>query len=55
MAQINLTVNGMGGAYFALSETFGLYAQVRLIGLVNLVNFQIVALLMPGAGLYVTF
>lgn len=55
VAQINLTVNGMGGAYFALSETFGLYAQVRLIGLVNLVNFQIVALLMPGAGLYVNF
>ncbi|MCX7750105.1 MAG: hypothetical protein N2320_00810 [Candidatus Bipolaricaulota bacterium] len=55
VAQINLTVNGVGGTYFALSEAFGLYAQVRLIGVVNLVNFQITALLMPGAGLYVTF
>ncbi|MBC7170466.1 hypothetical protein H5T54_06030 [Candidatus Bipolaricaulota bacterium] len=55
VAQISLTVNGMAGAYFALSDTFGLYGQVRLIGVVDLANLQIAALLMPGLGLYVMF
>jgi len=53
--RINLTVNGVAGAYFALSDTFGLYGQLRLIGVVNLANMQITALLMPGVGLYVMF
>lgn len=55
LANISLTVNGMAGAYFALSDAFGLYGQVRLIGVLNLANLQIAALLMPGVGLYVMF
>lgn len=55
IANISLTVNGMAGAYFALSDTFGIYGQIRLIGIVDLANMQITALLMPGVGLYVMF
>ncbi len=55
VAQISLTVNGMAGAYFALSDTFGIYGQIRLLGVINLANMQITALLMPGVGLYVMF
>ncbi len=55
MAQINLTVNGMAGVYIPLSDTFGLYGQIRLVGVVNLAALQVTALLMPGIGLYVTF
>ncbi|MFH1610144.1 MAG: transglycosylase SLT domain-containing protein, partial [Candidatus Bipolaricaulota bacterium] len=55
VAQINLTVNGMAGAYIPLSDTFGLYGQVRLIGLIDLATLGITALLMPGIGLYVMF
>ncbi len=55
VAQINLTVNGMAGLYFPLSDTFGLYGQVRLIGLIDLGTLGITALLMPGLGLYVMF
>jgi len=55
VAQINLSANGIAGVYFALSDTFGLYGQIRLIGVVNLANMQITALLMPGVGLYVMF
>ncbi|HEU68347.1 MAG TPA: hypothetical protein ENN53_03915 [Candidatus Acetothermia bacterium] len=55
IAQVSLTVNGMAGTYFALSDAFGLYGQVRLIGVLDLANLQIAALLMPGLGLYVMF
>lgn len=55
VASINLTVNGMAGAYFALSNTFGIYGQLRLLGIISLANMQIDALLLPGVGLYVTF
>jgi len=55
VVQINLAVNGMGGVYFALSDTFGLYAQIRLLGVINLADMQITGLLMPGVGLYVRF
>lgn len=55
VAAINLSVNGLGGAYFALSETFGLFAQVKLLGVVDLATMSITALLMPGFGLYVNF
>jgi hypothetical protein len=55
VAQINLSANGIAGVYFALSDTFGLYGQIRLIGIVSLANMQITALLMPGVGLYVMF
>lgn len=55
VAQISLTVNGMAGAYFALADTFGIYGQLRLLGVINLANMQITALLMPGIGLYVMF
>ena len=53
IALINLSVNGIGGAYFLLGDTFGLYGQVKLLGLVNLATMSITALLMPGFGLYV--
>jgi len=55
VAQINLSVNGLVGTYFAMSDTAGFFAQIRLLGLVNLTNMQINALLMPGFGLYVMF
>jgi hypothetical protein len=55
MAQINLTVNGLIGSYFALSESAGFFGQVRLMGLINTTTMQIIALLMPGFGLYVMF
>ncbi|HAZ27595.1 TPA: hypothetical protein DCY67_03110 [Candidatus Acetothermia bacterium] len=55
VVQINLTVNGMGGVYFALSDTFGLYAQIRLLGVIDLADMGITGLLMPGVGLYVRF
>lgn len=55
VAQISLTVNGIAGAYFALTDTFGLYGQIRLLGVINLATMQITALLMPGVGLYVMF
>jgi hypothetical protein len=55
IAQINLSVNGIGGAYFPLSDTFGLYGQVKLLGVVDLATLSITALLMPGFGLYVLF
>ncbi|QAA77148.1 MAG: hypothetical protein BIP78_1382 [Candidatus Bipolaricaulis sibiricus] len=55
VANISLTVNGIAGAYFALSNTFGIYGQLRLLGVINLANMQITALLMPGVGLYVMF
>jgi len=55
VAQINLTVNAMAGAYIPLSDTFGLYGQIRLLGVVNLAALQVSALLMPGIGLYVMF
>jgi hypothetical protein len=55
MAQINLTVNGIAGAYIPLSDAFGIYGQVRLIGLIDLATLGITALLMPGIGLYVIF
>jgi hypothetical protein len=55
VAQISLTVNGIAGAYFALADTFGLYGQIRLLGVINLADMQITALLMPGIGLYVKF
>lgn len=50
-----LTVNGVGGAYLALSPTFGLFGQVRLLGIVNLATMGFEALVMPGLGLYVIF
>jgi len=55
VAQISLTVNGIAGAFFALSDTFGIYGQLRLVGVINLATMGITALLMPGFGLYVTF
>ncbi|MGC9529425.1 MAG: hypothetical protein ACP5G2_02230 [Candidatus Bipolaricaulaceae bacterium] len=55
VAQINLSVNGLAGAYIAMSDTAGFFGQVRLLGLINLANMQINALLMPGLGLYVMF
>lgn len=54
-ASINLTVNALGGAYFPVSETFALYAQVKLLGVLDLTTMSIDALLMPGFGLCVTF
>jgi len=55
IAQINLSVNGIGGAYFSLGDTFGLYGQVKLLGVVDLATMSVTALLMPGFGLYVLF
>jgi len=55
IAQINLSVNGIGGAYLSLGDTFGLYGQVKLLGVVDLATMSVTALLMPGFGLYVLF
>lgn len=56
VAAINLTVNAVGGAYFPVSETFALYAQVKLLGVfLDLATMFIIALLMPGFGLCVAF
>lgn len=54
-AQISLSVNGLGGASFALSENVGLFAQAKLLGVINLATMSITALVMPGFGLYVNF
>ncbi len=55
VANISLTVNALGGAYFPVSETFSLYAQVKLLGVIDLATMSITALLMPGVGISVTF
>ncbi len=55
LAQGNLTVNGVGGVFWPLSPTFGLYGQVRLLGVVDLATLGFAALIMPGVGLYVAF
>lgn len=49
------SVNGIGGAYFPLAETFGLFAQLKLLGLIDLATASVTALLMSGFGLYVVF
>ncbi len=55
VAAISLTVNAVGGAYFPVTETFALYAQVKLLGVLDLATMSINALLMPGFGLCVVF
>lgn len=55
VAQISLTVNALGGAYFPVTESFALYGQVKLLGVLDLTTMSITALLMPGLGLCVVF
>lgn len=55
VASISLTVNALGGAYFPVTETFALYGQVKLLGVINLADMSINALLMPGFGIAVNF
>lgn len=55
VAAINLTVYALGGAYFPVLETFALYAQVKLLGVLDLTTMSITVLLMPGFGLCVAF
>lgn len=55
VAAISLTVNALGGAYFPVSDTFSIYAQVKLLGVVDLTTLSITALLMPGVGICVMF
>lgn len=55
VAAISLTVNAMAGAYFPVTETFAIYGQVKLLGVVSLADMSIAALLMPGFGLCVAF
>ncbi len=55
VAEGNLTVNGLAGVYWPLAPTFGLYGQVRLLGVVDLATLGFVALVMPGVGLFVVF
>lgn len=55
VAAISLTVNALGGAYFPVSETFAIYGQVKLLGVIDLATMSINALLMPGLGLCVMF
>jgi hypothetical protein len=55
VAAISLTVNALGGGYFPLTETSGVYGQIKLLGVVDLATMSITALLMPGVGLYVNF
>ncbi|MBC7092448.1 hypothetical protein H5T53_00310 [Candidatus Bipolaricaulota bacterium] len=47
------TVNGLGGAFWPLGEGFGLYAQIRFLGVLLPAGFQ--GNLAPGLGLYVSF
>ncbi len=55
VAAISLTVNALGGAYFPIAETFAIYGQVKLLGVIDLATMSITALLMPGFGLCVMF
>lgn len=55
IAAVNLSVNGLAGAYFSLTPTVAIYGQIKLLGVMNLATASIVALLMPGVGLCVTF
>ncbi|MFN3346848.1 MAG: hypothetical protein ACK42E_03450 [Candidatus Bipolaricaulaceae bacterium] len=55
VAAISLAVNALAGAYFPVTETFALYAQVKLLGVLDLATMSINALLMPGFGLCVVF
>ncbi len=55
VAAISLTVNALGGAYFPVAETFTLYGQIKLLGVINLATMSINALLMPGFGICVLF
>lgn len=55
VAAISLTVNALGGASFPVTETFALYGQVKLLGVIDLADMSINALLMPGFGIAVKF